>query len=65
MLPPSMHQEYRCKNCDKLLFKGLLVDSEIEVKCKRCDKIVTIVGVSKDKFVCLKYPCVNRVVAHS
>lgn len=31
----SFLKEYRC-NCGKLLFKGLLVISVVEVKCKRC-----------------------------
>ncbi len=61
MTPESPYNEYRCKKCDKLFFKGVLVDSEVEVKCKRCGQIETIVGVSKDKFICLKFPCLNRV----
>jgi phage FluMu protein Com len=61
MLPQELYHEYRCKGCEKLLFKGVLVDSEVEVKCKRCGRVETIVGVSKDKLVCLKYPCLNRV----
>ena len=61
MTPAALYNEYRCKNCDKLFFKGILVDSEVEVKCKRCGTIRTIKGVSKDKLVCFKYPCPNRV----
>jgi PAS domain S-box-containing protein len=36
--------EYRC-DCGKLLFKGLLLDSKIEIKCKHCQKIMTLGGV--------------------
>ena len=32
-------KEYRCKNCKKLLFKGLIVKSVIEIKCKSCKEI--------------------------
>ncbi len=33
-------QEYRCSNCDKLLFKGKIRgEYKIEVKCPRCKNI--------------------------
>lgn len=32
---PSFLKEYRCP-CGKLLFKGLILVSVIEIKCKRC-----------------------------
>lgn len=34
-MSPSFLQEYRC-TCGKLLFKGTLFLSVVEVKCKRC-----------------------------
>jgi phage FluMu protein Com len=55
-------QDYRCPNDNKLLFKGLLIDSTIEVKCKHCKQIVVITGESKDKWVCTKVDCQNRQV---
>jgi PAS domain S-box-containing protein len=36
--------EYRC-DCGKLLFKGLLLDSHLEIKCKRCGKIKSLGGL--------------------
>lgn len=32
-------KEYRCSNCNRLLFKGDLIDGNIEVKCGRCKHI--------------------------
>ncbi|MEA1065824.1 Com family DNA-binding transcriptional regulator [Erwinia sp. HR93] len=33
-------QEIRCKNCNKLLFKGVF--NRVEVKCPRCKRLVSI-----------------------
>jgi len=55
------YNEYRCKKCSKLFFKGILVDSEIEVKCKRCGEVRLIKGVPGNEFVCFKLPCENRI----
>lgn len=32
-------EEYRCKNCKKLLFKGALGMGIVEVKCERCGNV--------------------------
>jgi phage FluMu protein Com len=40
--------DYRC-DCNKLLFKGCLLFSSIEVKCKRCGKINLFQTGEKDK----------------
>lgn len=54
-------KEYRCINCNKLLFKGLLVDAEVEVKCKSCHGF-THVHENKSKiFLCMIENCPNRV----
>lgn len=39
-LPMLLLKEYRC-DCDKLLFKGALFLSTVEVKCKRCGSVKT------------------------
>lgn len=57
----SWYTEYRCPNDEKLLFKGALIDSEIEVKCPRCKEIVRIEGETKDRFICKKGECPSRV----
>ncbi len=38
--------EYRC-DCEKLLFKGILFTSIIELKCKRCHKVSELYGMNK------------------
>lgn len=57
----TAYTEYRCKNCAKLLFKGLLIDSEIEIKCKKCHELTTIKSSSKNEYLCLIKPCPNRI----
>ena len=42
--------EYRC-DCGKLLFKGALLVSLVEVKCKRCGRISTFKGREKDEIL--------------
>ena len=62
----ALYHEYRCPDCDKLLFKGLLVDSEIEINCKRCKGLKVVKGEPHDRYICLKENCVNRIsVANS
>jgi len=55
-----IYQDYRCASCGKLLFKGLLVDSEVEVKCRGCGALGTHHGVPKEKLLCFKEDCANR-----
>jgi phage FluMu protein Com len=55
-----LFKEYRCPACDKLLFKGLLVDSEVEVKCRGCGNLHSFSGVPKEQLVCYKENCPNR-----
>ncbi|MFA6252224.1 MAG: Com family DNA-binding transcriptional regulator [Candidatus Paceibacterota bacterium] len=35
-------KEYRCSNCNKLLFKGNIAEGKIEIKCRGCKDINTI-----------------------
>ncbi|MBI4268332.1 Com family DNA-binding transcriptional regulator [Candidatus Uhrbacteria bacterium] len=55
------YKEYRCTHCKKLLFKGFLVDSAVEIKCKGCGALVTIVEASKDAYFCAVKACPGRV----
>lgn len=55
------YTEYRCPFDNKLLFKGIIIDSHIEIKCKFCKKIISITGVSKDTMICKKIDCKNRI----
>jgi len=57
----TLYKEYRCKNCEKLLFKGLLIESSIEIKCKRCKELNIFEGESKDALICMNAGCLNRI----
>ncbi|MFA5080080.1 MAG: Com family DNA-binding transcriptional regulator [Candidatus Paceibacterota bacterium] len=35
----SSKNEYRCIHCNKLFFKGVIKEGEIEVKCRGCKNI--------------------------
>ncbi|PIS05173.1 MAG: hypothetical protein COT81_02430 [Candidatus Buchananbacteria bacterium CG10_big_fil_rev_8_21_14_0_10_42_9] len=59
----NIGREYRCPDCNKLLFKGILVDSDVEIKCKRCNELKIIKGEPGNKYICLVYPCTNRIEA--
>ncbi|EKD79288.1 MAG: hypothetical protein ACD_41C00111G0003 [uncultured bacterium] len=54
-------EEYRCPNDHKLLFKGFVVDGEIEVKCRSCRELVTVHGNAEHSLICKKVDCPNRV----
>jgi len=58
---PHTLQEYRCASCKKLLFKGVIAESIIEIKCKRCGEVNEIRGKSVNEFVCLVEHCSGRV----
>jgi phage FluMu protein Com len=53
-------QSYRCPACAKLLFKGILVDSEVEVKCRGCGTLATFHGISQENMLCYKEVCPGR-----
>lgn len=57
----TLYKEHRCKNCEKLLFRGLLIGSEIEIKCKRCKELNKFTGESKDTLICMNINCLNRL----
>ncbi|MFH0820450.1 MAG: Com family DNA-binding transcriptional regulator [Candidatus Peregrinibacteria bacterium] len=66
MEPHVFHYlDYRCQSCHKLLFKGMLVDSEVEVKCKRCSEVNIFKGEPKSRYLCLKGECPNRIACKS
>lgn len=59
---PIQYKEYRCP-CGKLLFKGLLIDSTVEIKCKNCGNLTKITGQAGSPLICLVSPCPYRVHA--
>ncbi|OGZ16368.1 MAG: hypothetical protein A2494_00600 [Candidatus Lloydbacteria bacterium RIFOXYC12_FULL_46_25] len=56
-----IYQEYRCRKCKKLMFKAILVESEIEVKCRACGELNVFQGISQEKLLCFKENCERRV----
>jgi len=57
----NYHKEYRCIDCKKLMFKGFLIESEIEVKCKKCGKLNLFQGEDASQYICWKEGCPNRI----
>ncbi len=55
-----VYEEFRCGTCKKLLFKGILVDSAVEVKCKKCGVTTKFNGADSQKLVCHVFPCPGR-----
>lgn len=55
------YKEYRCPNDKKLLFKGILISSSIEIKCRACKEFIKITGDVVDPYICKKESCPNRV----
>lgn len=53
--------EYRCKTCHKLLFKGVVVEAEIEVLCKACKGLTVITASRFNNLLCMIENCPNRV----
>ena len=59
------YREYRCRTCGKLQFKGVLVDSEVEVKCKGCRGMNVFRGEPASQYLCLVANCPQRVSLQS
>ena len=55
------YKEYRCFSCKKLLFRGAILEGEIEVKCKRCQNLTTIHTSSLTEYLCGIVPCPRRI----
>lgn len=54
--------DYRCEGCEKLLFKGVLLNSEVEVKCKRCGQMNVFQGELTNNQLCLNAKdCPHRI----
>ncbi len=54
-------REYRCQACKKLLFKGALVESVIELRCKHCHYTNIIESSAFNELLCAVYPCPHRL----
>ena len=54
-------REFRCSGCRKLLFKGLLVEGDIEIKCKHCHAINHVTHSQFNELLCLIPKCPHRI----
>lgn len=54
-------KEYRCTNCHKLFFKGILVEGEVEIKCKHCHAVNSIKKSEFNELLCLIPRCPHRI----
>lgn len=54
-------REFRCHSCHHLLFKGLLVESEIEIKCKACSELNVFKSSQYNELLCAIPICPGRV----
>lgn len=54
-------KEHRCTACHKLLFKGILVEGEIDIKCKHCHETNVIKKSEFNELLCLIPKCPHRV----
>lgn len=54
-------KEYRCPQCRKLLFKGLLVEGSVEIKCKHCHALSSVEASRFERLLCMVDPCPNRI----
>lgn len=57
----SLSAEYRCQHCYKLLFKGVLVEGEVEAKCRACHELTTVRATKFNDLLCMIETCPNRV----
>jgi len=62
MTSSLFYKEYRCPNDQKLLFKGILINSEVEVKCRLCKQLILIQGEAENKYICKKHDCPFRAI---
>lgn len=54
-------RDYRCPHCRKLLFRGLLVEGDVEIKCKHCRALTYLTASLHHRLLCMVDPCPNRV----
>lgn len=58
-------KEYRCQECKKLLFKGALVESVVEVRCKQCHSMNTVKSSALNELLCAVVPCPHRITVET
>lgn len=58
-------KEYRCKGCQKLLFRGWLAEGEVEVKCKSCGRLTSVQESQYNEMLCAILPCPRRIAPNA
>jgi phage FluMu protein Com len=58
-------REYRCTGCKKLLFKGALVESVVEIRCRNCHTINTVSSSTFNELLCAVFPCPHRITVET
>ncbi len=58
---PGCLKEYRCPQCRKLLFRGVLVEGDVEIKCRHCHALSTVSATMHHRLLCGVDPCPNRI----
>ena len=53
--------EYRCRSCHKLLFRGVLVEGEVEIMCKSCKEVTTVKKSQFNTLLCMIEHCPHRI----
>ncbi|MEK7642953.1 MAG: Com family DNA-binding transcriptional regulator [Patescibacteria group bacterium] len=54
-------QEFRCKDCGKLLMKATLFEGEVEIKCRACHALNIYGPTLSCKLLCGVTDCPHRV----
>jgi len=55
------YRDYHCLTCKKLLFKGIIIEGDVEIKCKRCHEISLFKKSELDDYLCAIKNCPNKV----
>jgi LSD1 subclass zinc finger protein len=64
MLCAPLH-DHRCRDCRKLLFRGLLIEGTVEIKCKHCHAVNEVSASNAADLLCMIPKCPNRIFAPS
>ncbi len=55
-------KEFRCKDCKKLLFKGVLIEGVVEIRCKSCHGTTVFEATELKEYFCGIRDCPAKVL---
>lgn len=55
-------KEFRCKECKKLLFKGVLIEGYVEIRCKSCHSTSLFKETQLKEYFCGIKDCPAKVL---